>query len=152
MYTVKKIVSVLMIIAAAAAIGGGVVYSLSSFGFGLVDFDGNMILNFSKIAVIGGFATLGLGIISIVLSCIAVAKRPHAAVGIAGVLTGAVAFLMIPFTSFGSTISFAFKFPSLASSDFYQEGSKYFGLGMVVFALISMILAISDLVKTNRGE
>ncbi len=150
MYTVKKIVSVLMIIAAVAAIGGGVGYSLASFK--LVNLDFNMIFTFSMIAVIGGFATLGLGIISIILSCIAVAKRPHAAVGIAGVLTGAVAFLMIPYTSFSNALSFGNTFSSLVATDFYQEGSKFFGLGMVVFALVSMILAISDLVKTNRGE
>lgn len=150
MYTVKKIVSVLMIIAAVAAMGGGVIYSL--YAFGVVDFDMSLIFTASTISVIGGFATLGLSIISIILSCVAGARRPHAAFGIVGVLTGAVAFLMIPFMSLGSMFSFSSKFSWLVSSDFFENGSQFFGLGMAVFALIAMILAIADLVKTNRGE
>lgn len=153
METGKKIVSVMLILTAAAAIVGGALYSLCAMDIiklGLSN--AGLLFTFSTIAVIGGYATLGLSIISIIMSCVGKLQRPVAVVGISGFLCGAAAFLMMPFMSLSSAIQFAMSMPSLLTSSFYTEGAKYFGFGMVLFAVIALILAITDLAKTNRGE
>lgn len=150
----KKIVSVLLMLASVAAIAGGAVYSL--FSLELIKADGlssvNMMFTFTTVAVIGGYAVLGLSIISIILTCVARVRRPLAVVGISGVLCAGAAFLLMPAMSLNSAIKFAFSMPEFLMSDFYMNGSKFFGLGMVLFALIALILAIVDMAKTSRGE
>lgn len=149
----KKIVSVMLILAAAAAAIGGAFYSLCALEVIKLDLGSiGMMFTFTTIAVIGGYATLGLSIISIIMSCVAKVQRPLAVVGISGVLCGAAAFLMSPAMSVSSALQFAMSMPSFLTSDFYTKGSNFFGLGMVLFALIALILAILDLVKTSRGE
>lgn len=150
----KKIVNILLIIAAVAATIGGVFYSLFSMEIFKTDSLGsiNAMFTFTTVAVIGGYAVLGLSIISIILTCLAKVKRPVAVVGISGVLCGGAAFLLSPAMSIGSALRFALSMPSLLTSGFYTNGVKFFGLGMVLFAVIALILAIVDIAKTNRGE
>lgn len=150
----KKIVNVLLMIASAAAIVGGAVYSLFSLEIIKTNSYGEVsaLFSFTTVAVIGGYTVLGLSIISIILTCLAKVKRPVAVVGISGVLCAGAAFLMSPAMSLSSAIQFAMSMPSFLTSSFYTNGSKFFGLGMVLFAVIALILAIVDMVKTNRGE
>lgn len=149
-YIVKKIVSILLMIAAIAAIGGAALYTLAALH--ILKLDAGMLFLSTTIAVIGGFSVLGLSIISIVFSCIARVRRPNVLIGIVAVLTGAVAFLMFPFTSLGNALKFALSFPSLTASDLYADFPQFFGIGMVLFAIISLITTFVDFAKTGRGE
>lgn len=153
METGKKIVSVMLILTAAAAIVGGALYSLCALDvikLGLSNV--GLMFTFTTVAVIGGYATFGLSIVSIIMSCVAKVQRPVAVVGISGFLCGAAAFLMSPAMSVSSAIQFAMSMPALLTSSFYTNGASYFGFGMILFAVIALILAITDLAKTNRGE
>lgn len=159
---VKKVVSILLLLAALAVLAGSVIYSLMTFGiigsgseitsldqafgaFSLVFVCGSLIM-------IGGFAAFGLSVISIIISAVGGFRRPHAFLAIVAVLQAAVSFLMIPFSSFSNAISFAMSFSTLMTSAVYTDFAKYFGLGSALFSLIILILAIADLVKTGRGE
>lgn len=159
----KKIVSVLLLLACLAVLAGSVIYSLFAFGvigqpsddiasidqaFGFISkvfFSGSLVM-------IGGFVALGLSIVSIILSAVGHFRRPNAVLGIFAVLLGAVSFLMIPCSSLANMLSFGMSFPSLITSDFFVQGSQFFGLGSALFSLIILIIAIADLAKTNRGE
>lgn len=149
-YVVKKIVSILLMIAAVAAIGGSALYTLAAFH--VLKLDAGTLFLSTTTAVIGGFSALGLSIISIIFSCIARVRRPNVLIGIIAVLMGACAFLMYPFTSLGNALKFGLSFPSLASSALYADFPQFFGIGLALFAIIALITAAVDFIKTGRGE
>lgn len=150
MYVGKKIVSILLLLVSIAVLGGAAVYTLSYYG--ILDFDLDIIRLCGTLVMCGGGAVFLLGIISIILSAVGGYRRPYVLLGFLAVIMGAVAFLTAPLSSFGLDVTFNEMFPAIFGSDLYLSGIGYVFLGGGVIALVTLILAIVDLVKTGRGE
>lgn len=147
----KKIVSILLLLASLAALGGAAVFTLADYG--ILDLEQDIIYLCGTLVMCGGGAVFLLGIISIILSGVGGYRRPNVLLGFLAVLMGAVAFLTAPLSSFGLDATLNDMFPAVFESDLYYFGGiGYVFIGGGVFALVTLILAIVDLVKTSRGE
>ena len=150
MYVGKKIVSILLLLVSLAVLGAAAVFTLAFYG--ILNFDPDIIRLCGTLVMCGGGAVFLLGIISIILSAVGGYRRPYVLLGFLAVLMGAVAFLTAPFSSFGLDKTFNEMFPAIFVSDLYLDGIVYVFIGGGVFALVTLILAIVDLVKMSRGE
>ena len=146
----KRIVSILMLLASIAVLGGAAVFTLSYYD--ILNFEQDIIRLCNTLVMCGGAAVFLLGIISVILSAVGNYRRPNVLLGFMAVLMLAVAFLTAPLSSFGLDATFNEMFPAVFGSDLYFGSIVYIFIGGGVFALVTLILAIFDLVKSARWE